>query len=264
MKITLDLSKLLRSNEISRQDYDHLLMLARKSDDGHAFSILAVLAMIAVALGFVGLNAPLFKEVVENLYRALGTQGLQLFGLAIAALGAYLAKSGFLSGLCAFLILGLLGGSTFYSHAAYFVAIQEPAITIIVFAILAISSLLISKNLEYGDKRIMIIFSRTCLILVNMAFWIGSLMGSPFRNGSIGPLFFVVAWALGLLAVGTWGVSRGRRFVVNTAAVFGSIQLYTQWFERLGASPMSLMSAGIGALAIIYGFRSYNVLATQR
>ena len=34
--------------------------------------------------------------------------------------------------------------------------------------------------------------------------------------------------------------------------------LRTQWFERLGASPGSLLCAGIAALGILYGFREYN------
>jgi hypothetical protein len=69
---------------------------------------------------------------------------------------------------------------------------------------------------------------------------------------------FNIGWAIGLLAVGYWAAKDGRRFVVNTTTVFGSIHFYTQWFEKLGASPGSLLTAGLIALAILYGLREYN------
>ncbi|HEX3416791.1 MAG TPA: hypothetical protein VHT21_10375, partial [Stellaceae bacterium] len=46
-----------------------------------------------------------------------------------------------------------------------------------------------------------------------------------------------VAWAIGIIAVGAWAAHTNRRWVVTTAAVFGAIEFYTQWFERLGAEP---------------------------
>jgi iron complex transport system permease protein len=48
-----------------------------------------------------------------------------------------------------------------------------------------------------------------------------------------------------LLAVAAWAVKANRRFVVNLAAVFGVIHFYTQWFERLGATPMSVLVGGV-------------------
>jgi iron complex transport system permease protein len=68
----------------------------------------------------------------------------------------------------------------------------------------------------------------------------------------------VVGWALALLAAGAWGAKNGRRFMVNTAATFGAIHLYTQWFERLGADPLSVMLAGVATIAIGLGLWRYN------
>jgi iron complex transport system permease protein len=36
-----------------------------------------------------------------------------------------------------------------------------------------------------------------------------------------------------------------RRWVVNLVAVFGAIDFYTQWFERLGANPGTVLLAGL-------------------
>ena len=40
-----------------------------------------------------------------------------------------------------------------------------------------------------------------------------------------------------------WAVKANRRWVINLVAVFGAIHFYTQWFERLGADPLSVLTA---------------------
>ena len=77
----------------------------------------------------------------------------------------------------------------------------------------------------------------------------------------ISDVVFAGLWALALIAVGAWGVKRNRRFVVTTSAVFGSILLYTQWFERLGATPLTVIFGGIVAVGIALGLGKYNRLA---
>jgi hypothetical protein len=46
--------------------------------------------------------------------------------------------------------------------------------------------------------------------------------------------------------------------VVNIVAVFFALHFYTQWFERLGASPLSILGGGL--LLIVFGvlLRSLN------
>ena len=78
----------------------------------------------------------------------------------------------------------------------------------------------------------------------------------------ISDIVYTGLWALALIAVGAWGVARNRRFVVNTAAVFGSILFYTQWFERLGTTPGTVIFGGMVAVAIALGLWKYNRLAT--
>jgi hypothetical protein len=113
--------------------------------------------------------------------------------------------------------------------------------------------------------------------MVNFGFWIGSLWGdnlvlirsllggdpsklTDYSAGSqiIPPLVFVIGWAVALLGVGIWGVRANRRWVVNIAAVFGAIHFYTQWFERLGADPLSVLLGGLLVLAFALGLWTFN------
>jgi len=193
-----------------------------------------------------------------------GPQGIHLLVIVLAAVGAALADSGFLAGLCAFLILTFLGNSgLFYTHASYFMAIEDPTLTTVVFAGLAYIGYLASKELEQKYRRVSIIFSRTCVFIVNLAFWVGSLWGGMFLDLLIPDYVFCVAWACALVVVGVWAAARDKRWIVNAAAVFGSIHFYTQWFERLGASPGTLLWAGGIALAILYGLKQYNYEALK-
>jgi len=73
-----------------------------------------------------------------------------------------------------------------------------------------------------------------------------------------------VLWALALLGVGAWGVRQNRRFVVNVAAVFGAIHFYTQWFERLHATPWSILIAGIITVGFAVGLWKYNSIVLNR
>ena len=58
---------------------------------------------------------------------------------------------------------------------------------------------------------------------------------------SISNVVFVVGWALALIAVGVWAAMVNNRWVINTVALFAGIHLYTQWFERLGATPGTVL-----------------------
>ncbi|HEX6795897.1 MAG TPA: hypothetical protein VF304_18810 [Casimicrobiaceae bacterium] len=61
-------------------------------------------------------------------------------------------------------------------------------------------------------------------------------------------------WALAL--VFAW--KSDRRWLVTVVAVFGAIDFYTQWFEWLGATPASVLVAGLGALALAMALKSFN------
>jgi hypothetical protein len=74
----------------------------------------------------------------------------------------------------------------------------------------------------------------------------------------IPPMPFVIGWAIALLGAGIWAVWANRRWMVNITAVFLAIHFYTQWFERLGLAPMSVLVAGLLMLAFALGLWMFN------
>ena len=116
------------------------------------------------------------------------------------------------------------------------------------------------------------------LILVN--FWIGSLWGDypgetwaqgeglPIvveprglarRSLHVPEIAFIIGWAIVIIAVGAWAARTNRRWVVTTAAFFGAIEFYTQWFERLGAEPWAIIVAGLTIVAFAIALWRYNL-----
>jgi iron complex transport system permease protein len=198
------------------------------------------------------------------------TSGSLMGFLAVAVLlmaAAVTVKSGLLATLSVLSLTAAAGGETGYWHAEYMVAIYHPTLTVGVFSLLSLTAYVLSKSLSRENERLAIIVARTALFVVNLGFWIGSLWGDDPSNFSahhtqwsatIGPKEFVVAWALGLLATGIWAAWNNRRWVVNTVAVFAAIHFYTQYFELLGPHPVSILCAGLFALAIALGLFRYN------
>jgi hypothetical protein len=262
VKVTLDLRKLLHEERITREEYERLLVLGRRQSWRHAWVVLGVMSAIALVLGAIGLLPDEILQRIEDffvrLYDALGRQAFHAIVFFLVLGGGVLARSGFLTGLSCFLIPSFLRGTAFYTHAAYFVAIEEPAVTVVVFSLLALAGLAVSFRLSADYERLAIIFARTCLILVNMAFWIGSLWGSGSPMGEMPDWVFSLVWAAGLIAILIWGAREGRLFVVNAAISFGSIHFYTQWFEFFGARPMPLFIGGVIGVALAYAVPRYN------
>jgi hypothetical protein len=69
---------------------------------------------------------------------------------------------------------------------------------------------------------------------------------------------FSIAWALVLIGAVVWGMRSNRAWLVNVAAVFGAIHFYTQWFERLGATPVSILVGGVALLLAAMLLRRLN------
>ena len=129
-------------------------------------------------------------------------------------------------------------------------------------------------------ERMAIVFARVSLILVDFGFSIGSLWGDyPGETWAQGPDYrlwsnreawrathlhvpesaFIFAWAIVIIAVGAWAARTNRRWVVTTAAVFGAIEFYTQWFERLGAAPWAIIVAGLTVVGFAIVLWRYNL-----
>ena len=64
--------------------------------------------------------------------------------------------------------------------------------------------------------------------------------------------------AVVLLGAGIWAVQVNRRWLVNLVAIFAGIHFYTQWFERLGATPLSVLLGGVVMLASAFALWMFN------
>lgn len=201
---------------------------------------------------------------------------------ATLAAAAIVARSGLLMAAAVLALAGCLGAHAGYWSAAYMLTILEPLLTIVLFSLLALLTYYLSKSLSAAYERLALIAARTSILMVNFGFWIGSLMGdySPLlrallsANSSganskavielsdtpplIPPLPFVIGWAVALVGVGIWAVRDNRRWVVNMVAVFAAIHFYTQWFERLGFNPVSVLAGGVLILVFALGLWKFN------
>lgn len=297
MKVTIDLDQLLSEGKITQIEYNKLSELAAKSTGSLAFNILIGFGVIAVSGAAIALLPASTTAIVIGLFILIAGLVLLRSGLeqwrvlsnicilvgalmtgggfvtefkgsllsilsvtAIFSLAAILARSSLLAVLAILMLSASVGARTGYFHASYFLVIKEPTITIILFSLLAIGLYQLSKKISSEYERIAIASARAGLFLVNFGFWVGSLWGdrSDTRDVLISDAAFSFLWALALLATAIWSWKRNRRWVLNTVAIFGGIHFYTQWFEHLGASPGTVLVAGLLALAFAVGLRSIN------
>lgn len=305
MKVVLDIDKLLHDEEITEVEYARLKALAADDTSSLAFNILIGFGVVATAAGALALlrsaSASIVLGIVLSLagvtlrakhVRQWGVLGaiLLLVGSILAAegiiivteggvggflavtvlcvAGGILARSSLLIAMAALALSATVGASTGYDHAMYALVIRQPSVTVLLFGLLSWLTYRLSLRLAGDYQRLAIIFARTCLFLVNLGFWVGSLWGDSLwqgrdtwdlRSGTVVPDWvFVVGWAAGLIITCVWAVRVNRRWVVNLLAVFGAIHFYTQYFEWLGASPSTILGSGIAALGIAMAIVRYN------
>lgn len=190
--------------------------------------IFAQIAMVLGALAFFGGVATLYGEIVWVKYA-------MALGLGAAAVAA---TSGLLASLAVLMFAGaILTGADLWQPTLYL------TLAIVLLSGLVLALYLISLRLPHAYERLAIIGMRTAILMVNVAFLAGSIFGDVSFNWP--NWSFTIAWALALLAFGTWAVFANRRWVVNTVAVFAAIHFFTQWFMLLGAQPFSILGGGL-------------------
>ena len=297
MKVTLDLDQLLNEKKITQIEYDKFNEFAARSTGSLAFNLLigfgviavsgAALALVplpttAILIGLCILLAGLVLlrggseqwQLVTNICILVGALmtggGIIVIGesslesllsvTAIFSLASIFARSSLLAVLATLMLSACVGARTGYFHASYFLVIQEPFTTVVLFSVLAIALYQLAKKLSPEYERIAIASSRTSVFLVNFGFWVGSLWGehSKIREVIISDSAFAILWAMALLATAIWSWKRNRRWVLNTVATFAGIHFYTQWFEHLGASPGTILMAGLLALGFAILLRKVN------
>lgn len=228
------------------------------------WNLLAQICLVVGALMFSGGVLTIGK----------GALAAMLIVTAALAAASIIARSSLLVAAAVLALGACLGARSGYWHATYMLAIYEPLVTIILFSLLALGTYYLSKSLAADYERLALTAARTSVFMVNFGFWVGSLWGdnlvlirSLWRGSQnmysttamwISPLAFVIGWSCVLLGVGIWGVRENRRWVVNVAAVFGAIDFYTQWFERLGAQPLSVLVGGLLMLAFALRLWMFN------
>lgn len=297
MKVTIDLDKLLEEGRITRDEYDKFSRLAARGTSALAFNILvgfgviavsgaalALLptAMTAIAVGLLisaaGIGLTLARSerwtVLANICIVVGAL---LFGGGIVALGGgsagsflliaavfgvagVAARSALLVVLSVLALSSCLGARTGYFHAAYFLGIEAPTLTVVLFTVFSSVVYQLSKRLAGDFRGLAIVAARTGVFLVNVGFWVGSLWGDRLHGGAIvvPDWLFALLWAIALIAAGVWALRRNRRWMINVVAVFAAIHFYTQWFERLGASAQTVLLAGLLTIAVAVWLRALN------
>jgi hypothetical protein len=305
VKITLDVDRLVSEGKITQEESVRLKELASQETGSQGLNLLigfgvlattgGALALLRSATASIALGGVLEAAGITlsaRYHHEWGTLGLILLlvgaltvsgGIliytdgriegyvavtAICAVVGIVARSGMLVAMAVIGLSACLGAATNYYHASYELVIRQPALTVVAFTVLALTTYRLALTLPPETERLAVIASRTSLILVNFGFWVGSLWGDSlwFRppswslgSGELIPDWvFAVLWAVALIGTGIWAVRRNRRWVVNTAAVFGAFHFYTQYFERLGASPTTLVVGGVIALGFAVGLARYN------
>lgn len=314
MKITLDLTDLVETGKLTAAEAERLRALAARDTGSLGINILVGFGVVAVAAGAgallpspltaVALGAVMFVvgfalmsskatawELLAQICIVIGALafcgGIAMLDggslrvmVAIAVIlagAAVLARSGLLIAASVLVIGACLGSSSDYRHAMYTLTVEEPTLTIVVFALIALGCYLLSLRLKAQYERLALIAARTAVLMINFGFLVGSLWGDRLlrlrslisndpsilhdytaRSEMISPLAFSIGWALALVAAGVWAVKVNRRWIVNIVAVFAALHFYTQWFEKLGATPISVLLAGLLLLAFALGLWTFN------
>ena len=298
MKVTLDLTDLVSRGEITKDEADRLAKLGARDTGSLGSNILLGFGTVAVALGggflfptaqsvivigailfVIGLGLIINKLVRWALFAqicitigALGivggisflSDGNMYVNLALAAGlagAAFAAPSALLGSLAVLQFSIALGAGTAYWHGGYFTWVEQPTLTIAVLAVMAIALTYVATRLPTAYERVALIMARTGVLIINLAFLIGSIFGDQKIDWDVDTerLAYSAVWAVLLIGVGLWGVMSNRRWVVNAAAVFGAIHFYTQWFEYLGPNPFSVLGGGILLIGFGLALRWFNV-----
>ena len=282
MKITLDLTDLVTKGQLTQAEAGRLKGLAIKDTGALGVNILMAFGALAVSLGIgilvptvftaialgavffmVGFGLTLAREerwgVFAQICMVIGalafTGGLSALAggnfwvnvtlTLLTAAAAVLARSGLLMAIAVLALTATVGTA----YTGWNQLGGATVITIAVLAVVAIGLYLLSLRIK-AYENLLIVGARTAAFTINLVFLFGSLFGDDLVN--VDKEVFTVVWAVLLVGVGMWGMWRGRRWVVNTAAVFGAIHFMVQWFVFLGASPGSILGGGV--MMIVLGF----------
>src|SRR5262249_12386606 len=174
MKVALDLDQLLREGHITQEEHHRLTALSQEASPSLRHNILRAFGVIAAAAGVIawlhtilaavgigivtGLVGILLKRgrrrdwdlpgtiltLVGAVTAGVGIVGFSkgdvagyVYAMLIFGAGAYFATSGLLAALTVLALAGVTGAATDYMHACYFLSVQRPTLTVVLFGFLS-------------------------------------------------------------------------------------------------------------------------------
>jgi len=283
MKIVLDLADLVERGQLTTAEAERLKGFAVAETSALGTNILLAFGATAISIGVAALFPSLLTAIVMGAVLFAGGLALKLVGggrwllfaqvcltigtlalsggisvlaegavaanlgiaLAVGA-AAVVAQSGLLVSLAVIAFAATIGAATTYEGAIFW----QPTLSIGLLAAMTLALYFGSLRLPAAYERIALIAARVAIMMLNFGFLIGSLLGDSPIN--LPPLAFSITWAVLLVVTGLWAIRANRRWVVNTAAVFGAIHFCIQWFLTLGPSPLVILCGGL--LLIAFGF----------
>ena len=297
MKIVLNIKELLEEGQIDQVEYDKLLLLSKRQTTSLTFNLLVGLGIVAASIGAIALmptpyscfafgllvcavgifikikasdqwavlsiiclmsgllmSSAAIVWLEEHMFHVITYRSISIV-IFILGFSSYFLKSNLLAAISVLNLSTLLGSGVGYEFASYFIWIEYPLLTIVTFSILAICFYSFSKKVGADNEKLLITGSRVSIFLVNLGFWIGSLGGDIWLES---PHTFSIAWALAIFGIGFWAWKENRVWLINVLGVFGSIHFYTQWFQTLGAEPLTLFLGGVIAIGIAILFKRLN------
>ncbi len=193
--------------------------------------------------------------------------GFVVFFVCFTA-GAVLTKSRVLAVMAAFSLVPMIGRMIGSGAWAFLLPIRQPTVTIVLFSVLALAFWFVSRRLPTRYQKGAIAFSRASGLIANIGFWCGSLWGDSLWNQSenwdlqfgtvISSWAFAVAWAVAIFWAGLWAFLENKRWAVNLVIVLATIHFYTQYFNRLGATPSAVLVAGLLGVFFAMGVLRVN------
>jgi hypothetical protein len=294
MKVTLDLDLLVSQGKLSKAEAERLKSFASAETTSLGSNIFLAFGIVAVVIG-AGVLLPTLQTVlvlgallfalgfglrISRVERwalfaqivmvagalALGGAIIGLFGESLwvklllsvgFAVAAVAALSGLLAGLSVIMLgAAIMTGTEMLDPTNYL------AVTIVILSALVLALYIISLRLSPVHERLAIIAMRTAILMINVAFLVGSLFGDNMLK--IPGVAFTVVWALALLGLGIWAVFADRRWVVNSVGVFGAIHFFTQWFLALGAQPFSILVGGLLLIGFGLALARFNQVLHNR
>lgn len=267
------------------------MRMSRPNELGFVGALITVIGALMVAGGLLlNCSTPIgprsgFQFLCPASEKSLGFTVLFLAVTVWLAAVGWVARNSLLVALSVFALAGALGSSTGYWHASYALLVREATVTIVVFGLIAIAAAWAGFRLAGDAQRLVRLLALMALLWANFGFWIGSLWGDrPGETWAVPEVFshryseetwralkawqeqaffiprlwFVVGWALALVGVAWWAAHHNRRGALNMCITFGVIHLYTQWFERLQATTLSVLGGGLLAVVIAVALWHYR------